>query len=702
MENKQLYKLFKNLWDNGKNFDEKYKKFLNYYDGKLQEKYFLQEDKTSENIVEEIIETKVNATLDAPFTIQVVPSVSPLKDITEIKNQQIVADVLNEELHNVLKCNNFNELKEQVVRYGEIMGFSAIQTVIEKVDDRSEIKLKYISPEDIRFDKSAKCVKDLSFVAYKKSVPPQVVKEKYCKNADGTYDYEKCALIDQITTDIINKENNNSNKSIISYRTENSAGLAYNTSVGGMQAGKVVELVEMFVIDTSVYSPNKEDNEQIKQIKEESIYKYPNGRLVVFSLKGTLETDNSGLILSDTPAPKGFRNIANIDIFNPLTLNNIEGKSEVEDLIPIQNRINGTLAKMAFLVSQNVNTIIAPDGIMDIGDDEVVAQTILKVNKLNPDGSNPLFSLKNGMIEEATKLEALLQRYEKAAYTKAHLNETLINGARQAGTTSGEQVEQLNESPMSSIRLIQKNLKNFIIEIGNKIITLIQEYYNEDRIISIATGLTVDNQQIKYAKFKLDAFANQQNIELYNEALEVAKTIILNKDWKYSIEVIAGIEIPRSRKELAITMERIFTSGMLNPNADVDLTEQYLKALDIPNYRAIIQLLRQKQQQTQQQQAQAQFNIQTVLVDPNLSKNFAEIFKGLDGFSKAKGQVLAILGLDASPDTFNSAPVQTITSKSSATDIATILPSKVSENPIQQAEGEENAVADKLLGRGNK
>ena len=701
MENKSLYKLFKNLWDNGKNFDEKYKKFLNYYDGKLQEKYFLQEDKTSENIVEEIIETKVNATLDAPFTIQVVPSISPLKDINEIKNQQIVADVLNEELHNVLKCNNFNELKEQVVRYGEIMGFSAIQTVIEKVDDRSEIKLKYISPEDIRFDKSAKSVKELSFVAYKKCVPPQVVKEKYCKNPDGSYNYEKCALIDQITTDVINQDNNNSNKSIISYKTETSAGLAYNTSVGGMQAGKVVELVEMFVIDTSAYSPNKEDNEQTQKIKEDSIFKYPNGRLVVFSLKGTLETDNSGLILSDTPAPKGFRNIANIDIFNPLTFNNIEGKSEVEDLIPIQNRINGTLAKMAFLVSQNVNAIIAPDGIMDIGDDEVVAQTVLKVNKLNPDGSNPLFTLKNGMIEEATKLEALLQRYEKAAYTKAHLNETLINGARQAGTTSGEQVEQLNESPMSYIRLIQKNLKNFIIEIGNKIITLIQEYYNEDRIISIATGLTVENLPIKYAKFGIDTITNEQFVQLLTEALKVAKTIKLNKDWKYTIEVVAGVEIPRSRKELAYTMEKIFVSGMLNVNADVDLTEQYLKSLDIPNYRAIIQLLRQKQQQVQEQQSQAQLNIQTVLVDPNLSKNFAEIFKGLDGFSNAKGQILKLLGLDTSTDTFTSAPVQSITSKSSATDIATIIPSKVSENPQQQAKGEENAVADKLLKRGN-
>jgi hypothetical protein len=44
--------------------------------------------------------------------------------------------------------------------------------------------------------------------------------------------------------------------------------------------------------------------------------------------------------------------------------------------------------------------------------------------------------------------------------------------------------------------------------------------------------------------------------------------------------------------------------------------------------------------------------------------------------------------------------VQTITSKSSATDIATIIPSKVSENPQQQIEGEENAVADKLLKKG--
>lgn len=701
MENKSLYKLFKNLWENGKNFEEKYKKFLDYYNGKLKGTYFVNEEKTAENIIEEIIETKVNATLDAPFTIQVVPSISPLKTPNDIEQQQIVADVLNEELHNILKCNNFDELKEQVVRFGEIMGFSAVQTVVEAVNDRAEIKLRFISPEDIRFDKGAKNTKELSFVAYKKNVPPQIAKEKYCKNPDGSFDLEKCALIDKLTTNLTNTESNNdSKKSIVAYETEQTAGLVYNNSIGGIQAGKTVELIEMFIVDTSVYAPNKEDSNETKQIKEESIYKYPNGRLVVFSLK-ELSEGNGGLILQDTKAPSGFKGLANIDFFNPLTFNNIEGKSEVEDLIPIQNRINGTLSKMAFLISQNVNTIVAPDGIMDIEDDEVIEQTITKVNKLNPDGSNPLFTLKNEMITEATKLEAVLQRYEKLAYTKAHLNETMINGQRQIGTNSGEQVEQLNESPMSSIRLIQKNLKNFIIEVGNKIVALINEYYNEDRIVTISTGLTIDNFNVKYAQFSLDAVSNQQIIKLYDEALKVAKEIRTNKDWQYSIEVVAGTEIPRSRKELANTMERIFTSGMLNINSDIDLIEQYLKSLDIPNYRAIVQMLRQKQQQAQEQQVQQQFNIKTVLMDSNLSKNFADIFKGLDGFSKAKGQILEIIGLNSSPDTFNSAPVQTITSKSSATDIATILPSKVSENPIQQAEGEESAVADKLIKRGN-
>ena len=694
-KNKALWNLVNNLWKNGTSWTEKYKKFYNYYDGKLNDRYFDNEDKTSNNIIEEIIETKVTATLDAPFTIQVVPSISPLKDLTEIKNHQTVADIFNEELHHILKDNDFDELKEQVVRFGEIMGFSAVQTYITEEDDRENIKLDYISPENIRWDKSATKAKDLSFIAYKQCLVPSVVKEKYCKNEDGSYNEELCKLIDSITTSQSQEgsQNPKGNGRVVAYKTDNAGGLAYNTgATDGIQAGKVVELVVMYLVDTSVYSPNENDNIKTQNLKKESVYRYPYGRMITFAL-----SEKDSLILDDKPAPKGFMNLANIDIFNTMKINRIEGKSEVEDLIPIQNRINGTLAKQSFLVSQNVNSIVSPDGIMDIQDDEVVSQTIIKIDKLNPDGSNPLFTIKNDSITEATKLEAIIQRYERQAYKKAKLNETMINGARQIGTTSAEQVESLNESPMASIRMIQKNLKNFIIDIGTKIVKLIQEFYTEDRYIEISTGLNVNDIAIKYAKLGMNE-NGEQSIALYDEAMNLAQEIVLNSDWEYKIEVVAGTDIPRSRKELASTIERIFTSGILNTNQDIDLLELLLKSLDIPNYRAIIQLLRQKQQAQASQDVP--IDLKSIFLNPNLSKAFADIIKSLEGFSQAKGQILNSLGLDASPDTFSSAPVQTITSKSSATDIATIIPSKVSQNPVQQIEGEENAVADKLIKKG--
>ena len=691
-KNKALWQLVNNLWKNGTTWTEKYKKFYDYYDGKLDKNYFGNEEKTSNNIIDEIVETKVTATLDAPFTIQVVPSISPLKDLTEIKNHQIVADIFNEELHHILKENNFDELKESVVRFAEIMGFSAIQTHIE---DNEEIKLEYVSPENLRWDKGATKVKDLSFIAYKQVLSPNVVKEKYCKNEDGSYNEELCKLVDKLTTGISAEgvTSSTGNGRVVGYQTDKTSGLAYNTgSTDGIQAGKTVELVVMYLVDTSVYSPNENDNIKTQNLKKESVYRYPYGRMITFALN-----EKESIIFEDVPAPKNFGSLANIDIFNTVQINKIEGKSEVEDLIPIQNRINGTLAKQSFLVSQNVNSIIAPDGIMDIEDDEVISQTILKVNKLNPDGSNPIFTIKNQMIDEAVKLEAIIGRYERQAYKKAKLNETMINGVRQVGTTSGEQVESLNESPMASIRMIQKNLKNFIVDVGTKIVKLIQEYYTDERYIEIATGLNVNQVIVKYAQLGINE-NGQQKIDLYDEAMNIAQEIVLNPDWEYKIEVVAGVEIPRSRKELSFLMEKIFTSGMLNTNQDIDLLEMYLRSLDIPNYRAVISLLRQKQQAQASQDVP--IDLKSIFINPNLSKAFADIIKSLEGFSKAKGQILNSLGLDASPDTFNSAPVQSITSKSSATDIATILPEKVSNNPIQQAEGQQNAVENEIIKEG--
>lgn len=692
-KNKQLHQIVSGLWKEGKDFAKQYKTYYDYYDGKLGKNYFGNEDKTSHNIIEEIIETKVISTLDAPFTIQVVPSISPLKDISEIKNQQIIADIFNEELHHVLRNNNFEELKEQIVRFGEIMGFSPLQTLIESENDKAQVKLQYISPENIRFDKTAKKVKELSFIAYKQYITPSSAKDKYCKNEDGSYDEEKCKLIDTITTSISPDTKADANSGRISaYQTENTSGLVFSGNTNGIQAGKSIEIIVMFLIDTTAYAPEKNDNSEVKQTKEEYIQSYPNGRLIVFSNK-----ENLDLILEDKPAPEGFKGLGNIDIFNPSQMDRIEGKSEVEDLIPIQNRINGTLATMAFLISQNINTIMIPEGSIELADSDLIKQSTTKMARIQEGGGNVPFVLKNESILEATKLETMLQRYERQAYQKAKLNETMINGVRQVGTTSGEQVESLNESPMASIRMIQKNLKNFIIDVGNKIVKLIQEFYTENRIIEVATGVKIDQVIYKYAEMSINP-ENEQIMKFYDEAGTVAKEIKLNKDWEYKIEVVSGTDIPRSRKELAGLVEKIFGAGLLNVNQDLDILELYLKSLDLPNYRAFINLLKQKQDTAKQNQPQ--IDIRTILLDANLAKNFKEILDSLSGFSTAKGQILRSVGLQLSPDTIKTAPVQEITAKSNAKDISVISPDKISTNPKEQQEGLENIVVEKEMGKG--
>ena len=693
---KVLWTTLKSLWDNGADYNEQSVKFYNYWDGKIEKaKYFGSEDKTSLNVVKEIIETKVSSALDAQFTIQVVPSISPLKDMAEIKEHSIVADILNEELHHILNNNQFNDKKEKILRYGEICGFSALQSTIE--EDKSEtaqIKLTYIDSKNLRWDKSAQHIEDSGYIGYKVSISPAVAKERYAKKKDGSYDKELCKIIDELTTSTTGIKSEVKSGKIISYETSETGGLAYaNGDVDGIQAGKSVELIVMFLIDTSVYSPEANDNQEVTEFKEQSILKYPNGRMVVFSL-----AKDKNIVFDDRPAPEGFKGLGNIDIFNPMTLSDsIEGKSEVEDLIPIQNRINGTLSKESFLISQNIAAYLVPDGVIDFSDADVINNTFIQSAKARMDGSNQPILLRNGAIDDAMKLLEIVKQYKQQAYTVARLNETMINGARQIGTTSADQVDSLNESPMSSIRMIQKNFKNFLVEVGNKIIKLIQEYYTENRIIEIASGLKVDDVMYKYVEMGVNE-QNEKVINFYQELGQIAKTIVMKSDWEYKVDVIAGTEIPRSRKELANLIDKLYTGGVLTTGQDLDILELYLKSIDMPNYRAFINLLRQKQEQAKQNKPI--IDIRAILENKDLSSNLKAISDALDGFSKAKGQLLSSIGLNDKTDTLEDAPIQEVTAKSEVSDIAVAVPEKISDNPQVANEGVENSIIKAGIDKG--
>jgi hypothetical protein len=64
----------------------------------------------------------------------------------------------------------------------------------------------------------------------------------------------------------------------------------------------------------------------------------------------------------------------------------------------------------------------------------------------------------------------------------------MLSGERPTGVNSGQMVRDLVESPMSSIREMQRNFKNFLTDISNKAVVLVQLYYNQPRIIRMASG----------------------------------------------------------------------------------------------------------------------------------------------------------------------------------------------------------------------
>ena len=62
--------------------------------------------------------------------------------------------------------------------------------LFKHICEEDENKLDYIPPENIRWDKSAKKkIKDLSFIAYKQCLVPNVVKEKYCKMTEHNEEF---------------------------------------------------------------------------------------------------------------------------------------------------------------------------------------------------------------------------------------------------------------------------------------------------------------------------------------------------------------------------------------------------------------------------------------------------------------------------------------------------------------------------------
>jgi len=676
-----LWDLCWDLWENQSEcLATKFHKNYTYYNGDYAPNVpkLSGQNKTTCNIVKRIIDVKGSEALDIKYTTEVVPVLNSFVSVEKMKDIQAYADVLNDELKNILEMNNESETDEILMRDGQVSGMGLSQVTIETdKDPRGEVCIKRIDPKNYRWDKNAHNIADCTFQGYEIELNPLVLKKRYGKNTDGTYNDEVCKKIDSIAVAYSEVMKGNQ-KGVVNISQGEFASQSYVYDTSGIESSKVVQLVVMFIMDGSVYAPVEGESNESENVKKKGQAKYPYGRMIMFA-----KDENKKLIFEDKPAPESFVNLGNIDIFKPVNEGNFVGKSEIDDLIPIQDRINGAYARLRILMYNHVNTVLLPDilkGIVKEGDFVQNPMTFVPSTEMFGETKIPPI-LNNGAITEGLKLLELIKQLESEAYKTAHINDLLISGMQPTGVNSAEQLEQIKESPLTCIRSLQRNFRNYKIDQSEKILNLVQSNYNVQRLIKLSTV----SDGMNYAEFGKSG--DKRTVKLIDEAGKVAKEITIDNNWKFKVRVSAGLDVPRSRRENSKLIDDIIKIGAINLN-DPDAMEMYLRAKDVPNYRAIVQLIKKKQKET----SEKKISLKDIISNPQIMAAAADLLGALQkGHNVAVGQLLGMVGLDGAVDTLETTPVGEVTSKADVKDIVAVAKGKISANPVEDAQGREIA-----------
>ena len=694
---KDLFDKVYKLWEDGESQRETIQKYYDYWDGKIANAMFDDMPKTPINVIKQILEAKLANMLDAQFTVGVNPKLNTYSSIETLKDHQAIADIYNDEMINVLNANKWDMLQEIIGRWG-MMKFGASQVSWDDSDRvEGEIKIEDIDPRNLRWNKGARKFKELTFLSYISELNPGKVKAQYAK-PNGSWDLEMCQKIDDLAetqTNIVKGEQ----KGVVNVQTDQTTSQAFVYDSKGITAGKIVKLIVMYLLDDSLYSPDKVDSPEEAGEKQTLEKKYPNGRMIIFS-----ESKEKRMVFEDRPISESFKGLGNIDLFNSMIFDEVVGKGDMEPLIAIQDRINGGIQSIRHILKGHIHKL----GVDKAKFPELTENAFVDFDVIFAEGlageklQDGIPSIINDVMPDVAAIWEQIKMWKQEAYDVARVNPTMLTGYRQAGTNSAEQVEALQESPMITIRGLQRNFKSYTIGLGEKIVSLIQNNYNVDRLINCSTGV----QGAKVAKISITHGpvgkdgkpVEGREMVLYNEAMEEVKRLKIDPNWQYSVEVSAGTDVPRSRRELASLTEKNFKDGVLGDINDIDVREQYLRAQDYPNWRAFVALARKKQEEMAKAQP-VYPKIDKILNDEILAKSFSELVTALAkaGFSTDVAALLKLTDLTGKVNNMASVPIEQITSRSQISDVATIMPEKISDVPEKNASGSETAQADKII-----
>lgn len=567
--------------DENKKRHNDYKKYREYYEGSYK-------DGNQLNVIKGIIDTKTTLVLDFEAVSNVVAKSKSFANIEQIQLMNSIADILNDCNNHVLKENDIDGIKRAVVHNKNICGIGIAETSWKQEDDKELGDVQIISVDPLNYfpDTTAKKVQDCNYIFKKEVVSSITLKKDYPQFAEQI-DKAKAAEEKDKRDKAPNQGAINTVATDINTTQMFADGKSPNVSGGAVSQSKNIVVWNAYLKDDSTFIASDDADKQILSLV------YPNGRFIRW-VEGA-----DDYVLEDKP----------IDLPTGYPFDVIEGDSDVKYLIETQNRIDKAYRKIRLLVGGYVSFLAhTPDA--DVTDQEIIDQLTIEVDQLGQ-----MEVITNNTLDRLNAMIEYIKVLKEQAYEIARVNPALISGQKEDGVDSGRMVAMLNESPMTAINEIQKLVKRFIINQGEKNIALIQEYYNVPRIVRLAGGdFAYIQPQIPQVNEDGEPVLDENGqpavevnpiIEIYREnaqkELEAVEQIKGDLSiGEYEIDVIAGAQMPRSRAEKAQIYMQLAQMGKI-PDTKTG-TELLLSALDIPDKTGILEAIDEQEAQIQNSQ----------------------------------------------------------------------------------------------------
>ena len=582
-----------------------FEKYNKYYEGKVRPQIGLDfkndpkmgNTSNSYNCIKPIVETKATIALDVQVSTSVKPASLSHANYEYINEIESISDILNDVWDSVKIRNNISDVHQRIVRDGLIYGVGIGKASWDQSADNGlgNVSITRVSPLDFFPEPQATSIENANYIFLRRRLSKFDLINQYKDNPKVMKILDE---LDQSTNTEIHK---GAETDILQgYENTKDSGQAYLREGGILPTGTTTNynVYECYLKDDTVFVESKDDNSDTKQVKKENVFKYPNGRLIVYCGKHILE---------DRPIdyPFGFP----FSTFNPTNTNKIFGASDVADLVSTQDKLTSAYYKLSELIAKYKSMLlVAPDTLnpADLAKNFDIITT-------KRGAVTPPQLITNKLTDDIQIIRQHISDLKQDALSLARINQVMLSGERPVGANSGQMIRDLIESPMSSIREIQRNFKKFLIDITNKGLVLIQLYYNQPRVMRLSGERIA---MINQGSDMLEIRSETEDPQLL--PMKLINDLSLTQ---YEVEVQTGSALPQSQSAIAATTMQLAKDGILGDINSIDTREMILKSLDYPNYRAIIQ--KQKEEQEQISQAPIEPKFEDYL--KNISMNLGDI-----------------------------------------------------------------------------